>query len=208
MRPLTHFVAWSVGLAEPETQTTQAERDCLARYATGRRRVVEIGVWHGVTTKRLRAAMASDGELTAVDPFPVGRLGFSMPERIAHTEVARVPNAVVRWVRKTGAEAAAGHRSVDFVFIDGDHSEEGLLADWGAWSSLVEPGGIVALHDSRSTPQRPIDDAGSVRVTARVIVPDPRFRVAEVVDSLTVLERLAQPTIVETGFSRTLVSRT
>ncbi|HEY6507627.1 MAG TPA: class I SAM-dependent methyltransferase [Vicinamibacterales bacterium] len=189
MRVFTHYLAWAVGLAPAETQTTDAERDCLARHASGRRRLVEIGVWHGVTTRRLRSAMDRQGTLTAVDPFPAGQLGLSLQQRIAHREVRAVRNGHVTWSRTTGPEAARGHDPVDFVFIDGDHSEEGLLADWRAWSPLVEPGGIVALHDSRSTPARPIDDAGSVKVTRDVIRPDPRFIVVDEVDSLTVLQR-------------------
>jgi predicted O-methyltransferase YrrM len=191
VRVLAHYVAWRVGLAAAGTQTTVAERDCLARHAGGRRRVVEIGVWHGVTTKRLREAMHPEGELTAVDPFPVGRLGFSVQQHIAHREVALVPNGRVSWARTTGADAARDHAPVDFVFIDGDHTEVGLLADWRAWSPLVEPGGIVALHDSRSCPARRIDDAGSVKVTRDVIVKDTRFVVVDEVDSLTVLRRVA-----------------
>lgn len=189
MRVLTHYVAWRLGLASATTQTTTAERDCLARHATGRSRLVEVGVWHGVTTKRLRAVMHADGVLTAVDPFPVGRLGFSAQQRIAEREVGSVSNGQVRWLRAIGADAAAGHVPIDFIFIDGDHSEMGLVADWRAWSPLVQPGGIVALHDSRSSPERPIDDAGSVKVTKEVILPDDRFSVVETVDSLTVLQR-------------------
>lgn len=189
MTVLTHYLAWTVGLAPATTQTTPAERDCLAHYAAGRRSLVEIGVWHGVTTRRLRAAMHPQGVLSAVDPFPVGRLGFSVQQRIAHREVAAVGNGRVAWLRATGAAAARDHGPVDFVFIDGDHSEEGLLADWRAWNPLVEPGGIVALHDSRSTPERPIDEAGSVKVTNEVILRDERFAVVRTVDSLTVLQK-------------------
>lgn len=191
MRVLSHYVAWTMGLAPATTQTTTAERDCLARYATGRRRLVEIGVWHGVTTRRLRAAMHAQGILSAVDPFPVGRLGFSVQQHIAHREVNSIANGRVVWLRTTGAVAARDHQPVDFVFIDGDHSEQGLLADWRAWSPLVEAGGIVALHDSRSTPERPIPDAGSVKVTSEVILRDERFTVVDTVDSLTVLQRCA-----------------
>lgn len=36
----------------------------------------------------------------------------------------------------------------DFAFIDGDHSYEGVRADWLAWSPLVRPGGLVAFHDT------------------------------------------------------------
>lgn len=37
---------------------------------------------------------------------------------------------------------------IDFVFIDGDHSYDGVRADWMAWSPLVRPGGLVAFHDT------------------------------------------------------------
>lgn len=189
MRVLTHYVKWRLGLADAETQTTPAERDCLARHASGRRRLVEIGVWHGVTTKRLRRVMDPHGMLTAVDPFPAGRLGVSLQQRIAQHEVETEPNGRVAWFRSTGAVAAREHAAVDFVFIDGDHSEQGLLADWQAWSPLVESGGIVALHDSRSSNDRLIDDAGSVQVTNHVILPDRRFELIDAVDTLTVLRR-------------------
>ena len=189
MGVLTHYLAWTFGLVAAETQTTEAERDCLTRHASGRRRLVEIGVWHGVTTRRLRAAMDRNGTLTAVDPFPAGRLGVSLQQRIAHREVGAVRNGHVTWIRARGTEAAPGHDPVEFIFIDGDHSEEGLLADWRAWHSLVAPGGIVALHDSRSYPGRQIDDAGSVKVTRDVICADPGFAVVEEVDSLTVLRK-------------------
>lgn len=184
-----HYVGWAIGLAPAETQTTEAERDCLARHAAGRKRLVEIGVWHGVTTSRLRGVMARDGVLSAVDPFPVGRLGFSAQQRIARREVAKIRNGEVRWLRTTGAAAALTHGPVDFLFIDGDHSEQALLADWRAWSDLVEPGGIVAIHDSRSTPERNIHAAGSAIITNTVIVRDARFEVVDVIDSLTVLKR-------------------
>jgi predicted O-methyltransferase YrrM len=147
-----------------------------------------------VTTCVLRKVMASDGVLFAVDPYPVGRLGFSAQRLIARTELAKVPNGSVVWVRCNGAEAAARYaasqrQAVDFVFIDADHSYEGLRADWEGWSGLVAPGGILALHDSRSSSSRRIDEAGSVVFTREVIEPDWRFVTVDVVDTLTVLER-------------------
>ena len=39
----------------------------------------------------------------------------------------------------------------DLVFIDGDHSEAGVQADWDAWHGHVAPGGVVAFHDARET---------------------------------------------------------
>jgi predicted O-methyltransferase YrrM len=192
MRVLLHFGLWNVGLAEAETQTSEAERDCLASHASGRRRLAEIGVWHGVTTRRLRQAMASDGTLLAIDPYPAGRLGFNAQQVIARREVSRVSNGSVEWIRKSGEQAARDlqdGRTFDFVFIDGDHSYEGLQADWRGWSPLVTAGGVVALHDSRSSPARQIEDAGSVRFTREVILRDLLFEVMDTVDTLTVLRR-------------------
>lgn len=49
----------------------------------------------------------------------------------------------------------------DFVFIDGDHTYEGVRADWLAWSPLVRPGGLVAFHDT--WPNRDRHEPGVVR---------------------------------------------
>jgi predicted O-methyltransferase YrrM len=110
--------------------------------------------------------------------------------------VAAARNGAVEWVRLTGREAARRHaverrELVDFVFIDGDHQYEAALGDWENWNPLVAPGGIIALHDSRVTADRPIHAAGSVRVTEERALRDSRFSVVEVVDTLTVLRRVA-----------------
>jgi predicted O-methyltransferase YrrM len=193
-RPLGHLLLWRLGLAKGETQTTQAERDCLARYASEKKMLAEIGVYHGVTTCRLRKAMDSNGVLIAIDPYPKQRLGFSAQRVVAHGEVSRIKGGTVKWMRKTGAEAAkeliAGRsEQFDFVFIDGDHSWEGLQADWEGWSKLIAPRGIIGLHDSRSSPSRQIEDTGSMLFTRDVIAHDPAFETIEAIDSLTVLQR-------------------
>jgi hypothetical protein len=194
MRVLKHFLLWQVGLAAPATQTSEKERACLERHAVGRRRLVEIGVFQAVTTCRLRRAMARDGILLAVDPFPPGRLRFSYDRVIARRELRKVGNGQVHWLRQTGVEAARAPilkslGGVDFVFIDADHSYEGLRGDWEGWSPWVVPSGILALHDSCSSPSHNIDGAGSVRFTREVILKDRGFEVLETVDTLTVLRR-------------------
>ena len=194
MKVMQHFFLWWLGLEKAETQTSEAERDCLARYAKGKKRLVEIGVWHGVTTCRLRSVMNHEGVLFGVDPYPVGRLGFSAQWRIARSEVEKISNGSVTWLRLTGVEAAQDyllkyHDPVDFIFIDGDHTYDGLRNDWQAWSELVAPGGIAALHDSCSSATRQIDDAGSAIYTREVIMQDERFEHLETVDTLTVIRR-------------------
>ena len=192
MRVLTHFALWLVGAAKAETQTSEAERRTLGEWARGRRRLAEIGVWHGVTTTRLRREMDDAGVLYAVDPFPVGRFRFSAQSVIAHREVAAVKRARVRWVRLPSAAAAPvvlAEGALDFVFIDGDHSYEGLRTDWEAWSPGVARGGVVALHDSVSSAERSIEEAGSVRFTREFIRSDPRFEHRATTDTLTIWQR-------------------
>ncbi|HRH80462.1 MAG TPA: class I SAM-dependent methyltransferase [Thiobacillaceae bacterium] len=36
---------------------------------------------------------------------------------------------------------------VDFLFIDGDHTEEGVTADYLDYKEFVRPGGLIAFHD-------------------------------------------------------------
>lgn len=38
-------------------------------------------------------------------------------------------------------------RSVDLVFLDGDHSFAGVMEDWHEWLPKVKPGGWLAGHD-------------------------------------------------------------
>jgi predicted O-methyltransferase YrrM len=46
-----------------------------------------------------------------------------------------------------------GGRMVDFLFIDGDHTYEGVKKDFELYSSLVRKGGIIAFHDIAIHPE-------------------------------------------------------
>jgi len=49
--------------------------------------------------------------------------------------------------RSDAAAAQIADGSLDFVFIDADHSYEGCRADLAAWWPKVKPGGLFAGHD-------------------------------------------------------------
>jgi predicted O-methyltransferase YrrM len=44
------------------------------------------------------------------------------------------------------ADILAGEK-LDFLFIDGDHSREGVMLDYHDYRGFVRPGGLVAFHD-------------------------------------------------------------
>jgi cephalosporin hydroxylase len=53
------------------------------------------------------------------------------------------------------AKAAAwlgGPGTVDFLWIDGDHSTDGVFADYRDYLPLVKPGGLIAFHDIHGLP--------------------------------------------------------
>ena len=54
---------------------------------------------------------------------------------------------------------------------------------------MITTEGCVTLHDSCSTPEHNIENAGSVTYTRDVIRLDSRFELVEVVDTLTVVRR-------------------
>jgi predicted O-methyltransferase YrrM len=194
MSVLAHFVLWNIGLAPARTFYTSAECACLERHAAGKKRLVEIGCWHGVNTRRLRRVMASDGLLFGVDPYEPGRLGFSAPRIVSRCEVEKEANGTMRWIRMTDLDAArwltaSNEGPLDFVFSDSLNSVEGFRATWEAWSALVAPGARYILANSRPTAAMPIEGAGSVVYTRDVIMGDARFRLVETVDTFTVLEK-------------------
>lgn len=67
---------------------------------------------------------------------------FSTP-RLAFTEMIMDSHDadLAAWTRLS-------HGLFDFVFLDGDHSYEGVSEDWLLWTAALRPGGVVALHDT------------------------------------------------------------
>lgn len=192
-RTLWHTVRHALGVEDAQTQTSRAEREHLARHAAGRKRAVEIGVFEGATTAILaRAIQPGGGRLYAVDPFFRGRSGICWSELIARTEVRRSgAGDVVEFVRTLSTDACRNlPGEFDFVFIDGDHSLEGIRRDWSDWSDRIAAGGIMALHDTRVPEYNPsVQQLGSYRYFESDIRFDPRFELVEQVDSLSVLRR-------------------
>ena len=193
---MTHFVLWNLGLAQPQTRVTPGEHACLLRHAAGKKRLAEIGVFHGVTTSKLRRVMAPDGVLIGVDPFLGGRLGFSAHRYIAQRETAKIRNGTMQWMRLTAVEAArtlatSASPPFDFVFSDAENTYAGFRAMWESWAPLIAPDGIVALNTSRSSDVRQFDDAGSAIVTREVVLSDPCFELVETVEIVSVLRRVA-----------------
>jgi len=112
------------------------------------RAIVEIGTGLGGTTVLLTRAAADDAVVVSVD-LPRG------PGRERLVAAGARPSQSVHCLRadshaqatRNKVEALLRGRQVDLLFIDCDHSYEGVQSDFRIYSPLVRKGGIIALHD-------------------------------------------------------------
>jgi hypothetical protein len=192
---LRHPVFAWLGFRPVLGQHTAAEHDALRKWAFGRSSVVEIGVAEGASAVALREAMSSWGTLSLIDPFHLSRERcFNATKRAAHRAVERCRNGRVIWIEEFSSVAAnAWNGAIDFLFIDGDHSEAGVKQDWDKWHRFVVPGGVAVFHDAAMFPGGwPRQDWGPVKLVDRLFrgksLPD--WSIVEQVDSLVVVEHL------------------
>jgi len=113
----------------------------------------EIGVYKGAFTEKFCKAGL---KMYAIDPWhsyaSTGR-GAKNQERqeflYKHTQRALAPYNDCTIIRKTSMDAVHyfKDRSLDFVYIDGDHNFKHVAEDIYDWTWKVRKGGIVAGHD-------------------------------------------------------------
>ncbi len=102
-------------------------------------RMVEVGSYAGESTALFATAFH---EVTAVDPW------WGMP----HVERAfdRITKPYhVRKIKGTSVSAAPtfANGSLDFVYIDADHSYESVKEDIATWLPKIKAGGFIGGHD-------------------------------------------------------------
>jgi len=191
---LRHPVCAWLRLRPVLAQHTSEEHATLQRWARGRTALVEIGVAEGVSALALRENMSADGTLYLIDPFHLSRFPvLNFTKRAARAAVESCSRARVAWIEKFSFDAVREWIApLDFVLIDGDHSDAGVEKDWNDWSPFVKPGGVVIFHDACLFPDGwTRADHGPVRLVNRL------FRAGEVkgwsivdeVHSLIVIER-------------------
>ena len=145
----------------------------------------------GASACDLRKVMDPGGTLFLIDPYPSGRLGVNMQRVIARRAVGRVHGADVSWMRGRSQDLAPlWNGPIDFLFIDGDHSYEGVRRDWDEWTPHVVEQGTVVLHDARETAGGWVgSDDGPARLLAELKRKGSVWAAMEVADSAVALRR-------------------
>lgn len=155
----------------PETRKAKQKRRNPTRYADGRNAVLalieqssvcaEIGVWKGEFSRRILDDRRPR-ELHLIDPwqfqpdFPARWYGGVLAstqndmDLIYQAVVSQFAgNSEVKIHRGTSEAVAATlpDRHFDWIYIDGDHSADAVLADLRSWVGKVKDGGCICLDD-------------------------------------------------------------
>ncbi len=116
---------------------------------------VEIGTANGGTLFLLSKMLPQDAFIVSLD-LPQGEFGGGYPSwrREVYEAFAKDTQAI-SLIRADSHQvtsleqlrSALDGRQIDFLFIDGDHTYEGVKKDYEMYAPLVAKGGMVAMHD-------------------------------------------------------------
>lgn len=147
--------------------------------------VVEIGAYQARSTIALAlGAKVSGAGVWSIDHHPsyeAAGTPFGMADNqayyrnLADYEVGDV----VRTINLSSADAfVSWHRSIDLLFIDGNHEFDAVHRDWVFWSSFTN---VAALHDTAG--HHP-----GVNQLVQYIMDGGNWERAEIVDSISVFK--------------------
>jgi len=123
--------------------------------------VLEIGTSRGGTLFLLTRVSSPDAIIISID-LPQGEFGgvfypdWKKPFYRTFANYQQKINLIRKDSHATSTieeikRILNGHK-LDFLFIDGDHTYEGVKVDFRAYGSLVRKGGLIAFHDICSGP--------------------------------------------------------
>jgi predicted O-methyltransferase YrrM len=146
------FVGISIAPSQIECEITEL---LLLIKRIGPRAILEIGTGSGGTLFLFTRMASADAKVISVD-LPKGKFGGGYPvwKSGLFKSFARDDQAVCL-IRADSHKPETllevrkilDNRPVDFLFIDGDHTYEGVRKDFEMYSPLVRNGGIIAFHD-------------------------------------------------------------
>lgn len=143
------------GLFDPGQVRSEIKSLCELVSRQKPKTVLEIGTANGGTFFLWCQMAATDAELISLDlPGGIHGGGYPFWRTYLYRSFAQKEQKV-HLVRGNSHEPGTvehirqilNGRQIDFLFIDGDHTFDGVRADFESYSPLVRSGGIIAFHD-------------------------------------------------------------
>jgi predicted O-methyltransferase YrrM len=117
--------------------------------------IVEIGTAKGGTLFLWTRIASANSHIISID-LPAGQFGGGYPPwRIPLYKSFALSNQKLDLIRAdshseetlTRTRELLGGKEIDLLFIDGDHTYEGVKRDFEMYSPMVAQRGIIAIHD-------------------------------------------------------------
>jgi len=122
---------------------------------------IEVGAWKGKSACFMAVEIINSGkdiDFFVIDPFPTLEelhelYGDIHPIEDAlyktYLENIEPVKHIIKTIRKPSLEAVENFQdhSIDFIFLDGDHTYEYVKKELAAWYPKLKKGGIFAGHD-------------------------------------------------------------
>ncbi len=117
--------------------------------------IVEIGTASGGSLFLFTRIAAQDATIVSIDlPASKDNGGYRLWRAPLYRSFA-LPGQDIHLIKGNSHEADTRQklvhildgRKIDFLFIDGDHTYDGVRKDFELYNSLLSPDGIIAFHD-------------------------------------------------------------
>jgi predicted O-methyltransferase YrrM len=150
--------------------------------------VLEIGRYYGGSAFLFAVASDHNSMVTSIDIAPQNDELF---------KIALTKSGLAHKVQLLVADSCSGEARVNFydlIFVDGDHSYEGVLKDYEYWRKAVKPGGCLAFHNAAAGRPHTVTLPGPFRLAQEIADRDREYYRREPdVGSLALFIRTLRP---------------
>jgi predicted O-methyltransferase YrrM len=131
--------------------------------------ILEIGRYYGGSAFLLAVASDHNSMVTSID---------IAPQNDELLQIALRKSGLADKVQLLVGDSSGGEARVDFynlIFVDGDHSYEGVLKDYEHWRKAVKPGGCLAFHNAADGRPHTLTLPGPFRLAQEIAARDGEY---------------------------------